>query len=84
MFGARSGMPHSADADDVYEGYFIPKGASVIGNIWAIHMDPARYPEPRAFRPERWYTPGKPTRWASGPTSQERDQCVSTPHAGVV
>ncbi|KZT67207.1 cytochrome P450 [Daedalea quercina L-15889] len=67
------GVPHCADADDVYEGHFIPKGSTVIGNIWAIHMDPARYPDPLAFRPERWYTPGKPTRWASGPTSQDRD-----------
>ncbi|KAH9829079.1 cytochrome P450 [Rhodofomes roseus] len=68
------GVPHRADADDVYEGYFIPKGTTVIGNIWAIHMDASRYPDPLAFRPERWYTPGKPTRWASGPTSQDRDQ----------
>lgn len=71
-------MPHSADADDVYNGYFIPKGATIIGNVWAIHMDPARYPNPRAFLPERWYIPGQPTRWASGPTSQDRDQWVSS------
>ncbi|KAH9924920.1 cytochrome P450 [Fomitopsis serialis] len=67
------GVAHRADADDVYGGYFIPKGTAVIGNIWAIHMDPSRYPDPLAFRPERWYTPGKPTCWASGPTSQDRD-----------
>ncbi len=39
-----TGIPHSADEDEVYNGYFIPKGATVIGNVWAIHMDPARYP----------------------------------------
>ena len=39
-----AGIPHSADEDEVYNGYFIPKGATVIGNVWAIHMDPARYP----------------------------------------
>jgi cytochrome P450 len=38
------GIPHSSDEDDVYEGYFIPKGSTVIGNVWAIHMDPRHYP----------------------------------------
>jgi cytochrome P450 len=28
------GIAHSASEDDVYEGYFIPKGTVVIGNIW--------------------------------------------------
>jgi len=28
------GVPHVAAADDVYEGYLIPKGATVISNIW--------------------------------------------------
>jgi cytochrome P450 len=26
----------------------------VIGNIWAIHMDPLRFPNPMAFDPERY------------------------------
>ena len=28
------GVPHLAGADDIYEGYRIPKGAFVIGNAW--------------------------------------------------
>jgi len=28
------GLPHRVMEDDVYEGYFIPKGATVISNIW--------------------------------------------------
>ena len=28
------GVPHVASEDDVYEGYFIPKGSSVIANLW--------------------------------------------------
>ncbi|PCH35529.1 cytochrome P450 [Wolfiporia cocos MD-104 SS10] len=67
------GVPHRADEDDIFGGYFIPKGSAVIGNIWAIHMDPARYPNPTAFLPQRFYTKGKPTRWGSGPDSHDRD-----------
>ncbi|KAF9464067.1 cytochrome P450 [Collybia nuda] len=69
------GIPHTADEDDVYEGYYIPKGSTVIGNIWAIHMDPARYPNPTAFQPERFFVDNKPTRWGSGP-DQDRDHYV--------
>jgi cytochrome P450 len=28
------GVPHATTANDVYDGYFIPKGTIVIGNIW--------------------------------------------------
>ena len=27
-------VPHSTTEDDVYKGYFIPKGAIVIPNVW--------------------------------------------------
>ena len=30
------GVPRRTVADDVYEGYFIPKGAIVIENIWYV------------------------------------------------
>jgi cytochrome P450 len=33
---------------------FIPKGAFIFGNIWAILRDPTLYPDPDAFKPERW------------------------------
>ena len=32
--GVPPGIPHVATKDDVYNGYFIPKGISVIPNIW--------------------------------------------------
>ncbi|KAF8074119.1 cytochrome P450 [Lyophyllum atratum] len=69
------GIPHSADNDEVYNGYFIPKGSTVIGNVWAIHMDPARFPNPTAFQPERFLDRANPTRWGSGP-DQDRDHYV--------
>lgn len=68
------GVPHVPDQDDMYNGYFIPKGSTVIGNVWAIHMDPNRYPNPTAFDPERFYVKGKATEWRSGPDSIGRDQ----------
>ncbi|KAL4940301.1 cytochrome P450 [Aspergillus oleicola] len=48
------GPPHSVTEDDEYCGYFIPAGTPVMGNIWAIQMDSATFPDPEAFRPERW------------------------------
>ena len=49
-----AGLPHATTEDDVYMGYFIPKGATIIGNTWAIHNDPDLYPEPQLFKPERF------------------------------
>ncbi|KAF9237544.1 cytochrome P450 [Melanogaster broomeanus] len=48
------GVPHAATEDDFYEGYFIPKGAHVIYNVWAMLQDPNVYPEPMKFKPERF------------------------------
>jgi len=50
-------IPHAVTQDNVYEGYFIPKGAVVIGNTWAILHDPVLYPEPDDFKPERFLNP---------------------------
>jgi cytochrome P450 len=37
-------------------GYPVPKGTTVFASQWVIHRDPRFYPEPLAFRPERWAT----------------------------
>ncbi|EIW84351.1 cytochrome P450 [Coniophora puteana RWD-64-598 SS2] len=50
------GVPHVSVEDDVYEGYFIPKGTIVTANTWSMSRDSRRYPEPEAFRPERFLT----------------------------
>jgi len=47
-------VPHATTKDDVYEGFFIPKGSQVVGNAWAILHDPVMYPEPDSFKPERF------------------------------
>uniref|UniRef100_A0A0W0F0L2 Cytochrome P450 n=1 Tax=Moniliophthora roreri TaxID=221103 RepID=A0A0W0F0L2_MONRR len=47
-------IPHCTVADDVVDGYFLPKGTTVIGNVWAITRDPRTYPDPESFIPERF------------------------------
>ncbi|KAH9042935.1 cytochrome P450 [Lactarius deliciosus] len=46
--------PHSPTDDDFYRGYFIPKGAVVMANTWAVLHDPELYPDPEAFNPDRF------------------------------
>ncbi|KAF7346478.1 hypothetical protein MSAN_01875900 [Mycena sanguinolenta] len=48
------GIPHAASEDDIYEGYFIPKGTTVIPNVWAMGHDKSKYPNPDEFNPERF------------------------------
>jgi len=48
------GIPHASTKDDVYAGFFIPRGALVLGNAWAMLHNPVLYPEPDVFRPERF------------------------------
>lgn len=55
------GVPHLCTKDDTYEGFFIPAGSNVHANQWAIHRDPALYPEPDTFNPNRWLEPDFPT-----------------------
>ncbi|KAI1826768.1 cytochrome P450 [Xylaria intraflava] len=48
------GLPHSTTEDDIYEGYFIPKGSFVFANVWHFTHDPDAHPDPMAFKPERY------------------------------
>jgi cytochrome P450 len=47
-------FPHATSEDDTYMGHRIPKGAIIMLNTWTIHRDPARYPNPASFNPERY------------------------------
>ena len=53
------GLAHATTKDDIVDGFFIPKGSTVIPNAWAIHMDPKVYPEPHRFKPERFIKDNK-------------------------
>ncbi|KAJ5297506.1 hypothetical protein N7508_007755 [Penicillium antarcticum] len=47
-------LAHAPTQDDTCEGYLIPKGSSVIANIWAFTHDVLVYNDPMEFKPERF------------------------------
>ncbi|KAH8101934.1 cytochrome P450 [Cristinia sonorae] len=47
-------LPHSLTQDDVYEGYFLPKGTTLWANIWTMLHDPKIFSDPSVFQPERF------------------------------
>ncbi|EIM81471.1 cytochrome P450 [Stereum hirsutum FP-91666 SS1] len=51
-----TGIIRTNAADDIYKGYFIPKGSLLVPNAWAMLHDPRTYAEPEKFRPERFLT----------------------------
>ncbi|VUC29905.1 unnamed protein product [Clonostachys rosea] len=51
------GLAHSSDEDQVFQGYFIPKGAAVIANTFSYTRDTRVYHDPEAFLPERYMAP---------------------------
>jgi hypothetical protein len=52
-----TGIPHESEADDVFNGYFIPKGSSIFPLELAMCRDPAMYPDPYTYNPSRWLDP---------------------------
>ncbi|KAG2131279.1 cytochrome P450 [Suillus bovinus] len=52
--GSLNRFPHRTTEDVIWENYCIPAGTTVTSNLWAISRDPEVYPEPDAFKPQRW------------------------------
>ncbi|XP_058080433.1 flavonoid 3'-monooxygenase [Magnolia sinica] len=52
-------LPRIAAEDCEINGYLIPKNSTLLVNVWAIARDPAVWPEPLKFCPER-FLPGSP------------------------
>ncbi|KAI0291302.1 cytochrome P450 [Russula brevipes] len=52
------GVPHASTKDDIYKGFFIPKGSLVMANAWAVLHNPDLYPDPERFKPERFLNKG--------------------------
>ena len=40
--------------DDWVDGYFLPKGTTIILNVWGLHHDEDHFPDPEQFIPERY------------------------------
>jgi cytochrome P450 len=47
-------VPNKAEATVKIQGYTIPKGSTVLVNLWAIHHDPEVWTKPDKFIPERF------------------------------
>lgn len=53
------GTPHASITDDHYNGHFIPKGTTILGNLWAIHHNEKYFKDSHNFVPERYLSPGE-------------------------
>ena len=47
-------LPHKTKVDTTLQGYSIPKGTTVLTNLWSFHHDPDIWDNPDAFRPEQF------------------------------
>ncbi|KAK3940226.1 cytochrome P450 [Diplogelasinospora grovesii] len=56
-----TGIPHAVEKDDIYDGYFIPSGATIHALEWGITRDESMYPDAESFNPRRWLDPSYPT-----------------------
>ncbi|KIK66026.1 hypothetical protein GYMLUDRAFT_82433 [Collybiopsis luxurians FD-317 M1] len=50
-------LPHQLIQDDIYQGYFLPKGSIIMPNVWSIMHNEEDYPEPHLFNPSRFLDP---------------------------
>ncbi|CAI7677834.1 unnamed protein product [Penicillium manginii] len=47
-------FPHAVTEDDWVGGYLIPKGSTVIVNVWGLHRDAAYFSNPDVFDPDHF------------------------------
>ncbi|XP_061194475.1 steroid 17-alpha-hydroxylase/17,20 lyase-like [Saccostrea echinata] len=73
-------IPHATICDTKVGGYDIPKGTTVLINIWALHNDPNYWKDPEKFDPYRFLDengklkPTRPESWL--PFSAGRRVCL--------
>ncbi|KAK7685162.1 hypothetical protein QCA50_011525 [Cerrena zonata] len=53
------GFPRRVTRDDNYRGFHIPKGATVLANVWAMLHNPEDFPQPGRFNPDRFIKDGR-------------------------
>ncbi|KAK9422283.1 putative O-methyltransferase domain-containing protein [Seiridium unicorne] len=67
-------IKHFTDAEVTYKHHRIPKSTVLLANTSFIHWDPDRYPEPWAFRPERFlHHPKSSVEYSVTPDPRQRD-----------
>ncbi|CAM8971616.1 unnamed protein product [Rhodiola kirilowii] len=52
-------LPRMASESCEIDGYHVPKGATLLVNVWAISRDPEAWDEPLEFRPSRFMPGGE-------------------------
>ncbi|XP_051114783.1 flavonoid 3'-monooxygenase-like [Andrographis paniculata] len=52
-------LPRISQEDCDINGYFIPKGSTLLVNVWAIARDPNAWVDPLEFRPQRFLPGGE-------------------------
>lgn len=52
-------LPRMASESCDINGYHIPKGSTLLVNVWAISRDPESWKDPLEFRPERFLPGGE-------------------------
>ncbi len=48
------GVPHTTTENIVFRGYDIPKGTTVMSNLYSVHRDTRIWKDPYTFNPERF------------------------------
>ncbi|WP_196279541.1 cytochrome P450 [Catellatospora vulcania] len=71
-----------AVAPSVLGGHEIPAGCQVVTSKYATHRNPALFPEPLRFRPERWAT-ATPTRYEYLPYGAGPHVCIGAAFADL-
>lgn len=67
-------VAHFTDTDVAYKDVVIPKGTTVVCNTAALNLDATRYPDPLAFKPERYLGYQRSAlEYAALPDAYERD-----------
>lgn len=63
---APCGIPHATTKDDHYNGYFIPKGSTIVPMFKSMREDETLFDTPWEFRPERWLGKTQINNWGYG------------------
>ncbi len=58
MFQLVFGVPHCTLDDVQLDGFTIPKGSTVLANLYHVMRDPSLFQDPETFNPDRFIDEG--------------------------